>query len=109
MSMNLKRFALAAAAVSALSVGTLAATAIPAAAHEVCDRDGDDCWDYHPRYYDRDWDDWRRHERRERRAWEQRREWEEHRNREAYRRWYWNQRSYNPYPGYGGSSVWLNF
>jgi hypothetical protein len=99
MNMNLKKFALAAAAASTLSVGALAATTIPAAAHVVCDRDGDDCWETRPRYWDPDW----------RRDWHERREWEERRERDAYRRWYWSHqpRYYDYYPG--GSSVWFNF
>ncbi len=104
MNMNLRTFALAAAAAAGLSVGALAITTIPAAAHVVCDDDGDDCWQTHPRYYGGDWDDWRRHE------WLERREWEERRDREAYRRWYWRQRPYYwAYPGYGGGSVWFSF
>lgn len=103
MAMKLKTFVFAAAAALALSVGALAATTIPAAAHEVCDWDGDDCWESHPRYYDRDWDDWRRHE------WRERREWEERRAREDYRRWYWSHRPYYGYPGYGAGRVWFNF
>ncbi|HKU54730.1 MAG TPA: hypothetical protein VJP60_05165 [Rhizomicrobium sp.] len=104
MAMNLKTLVFTAAAASALSVGALAVTAIPTAAHEVCDWEGDDCWESHPRYYGRDWDDWRRHE------WHERREWEERRAREDYRRWYWSHRPYHyGYPGYGGGSVWFNF
>ena len=49
MNMKLKTFALAAAA--GLSVGVLAITTVPAAAHVVCDDDGDDCWQTHPHYY----------------------------------------------------------
>ena len=97
--MNLKKFVLAAAAASALSAGALAAMTVPAAARTVCDWDGDDCWETHPRDWDRDW----------RRDWYERREWEERREREAYRRWYWRHqpRYYDSYPG--GGSVWFNF
>jgi hypothetical protein len=104
MTMNLKTFALAAATASALSAGALAITTVPAAAHEVCDRDGDDCWETHPWYHDGDWNDWRRHE------WHERREWEERREREHYRQWYWSQRPYYyGNTGYNGGSVWFNF
>lgn len=99
MNLNLKKFALAAAAASALSVGALAAMTVPAAARVVCDQDGDDCWETHPRYWDRDW----------RRDWYERREWEERRERDAYRRWYWrHQPRYDDYYP-GGGSVWFNF
>ncbi|HWU53896.1 MAG TPA: hypothetical protein VN175_00255 [Rhizomicrobium sp.] len=99
--MNWKKLALAAAAVSAMSIGTMMALTGPAAARVVCDWDGDDCWQTRPRYWDRDWE--------ERREWRERREWEERREREAYRRWYWRQqpRYYDYYPG--GGSVWFNF
>ena len=109
MTMNLRNFALAAAAATTLAIGTLVTSAAPAAAHEVCDWDGDDCWDVHSHYYDRDWDGWRQREWHNRRVWELRREWEERRDREVNRRWYWSQRPYYAYPGYGGSSVWFNF
>ena len=109
MTMNLKTIAFAAMAATTLSLGGLMATAAPASARVVCDRDGDDCWDTRPRYEDRD--DWRRD------SYERRR-WEERRDRDAYRRWYWN-RPYYPayrdypryrgYPGYSGGNVWFSF
>ena len=103
MSTFLKRFALPAAAVSALVVGAMTTMTVPASAHVVCDDDGDDCWRTHP-YWDRDEDrDWHhyRHERRE---------WEERRARDAYRDWYWSRQPYYyGYPAYSGGSVWFNF
>jgi hypothetical protein len=102
LNMTLKKFALAAAFASALSAGTLAATTVPAAARVVCDWDGDDCRETHPRYYDGDWE--------RRRDWHERREWEERREREAYRRWYWSREPrYYDYPDNGSGSVWFNF
>lgn len=92
---NIRKFLLAAAALSAVSLGSLAAITAPAAARTVCDRDGDDCYYSRPAYYDRDW-----HERHE---WRERREREE-----AYRRWYWHRMHRWDRP-YGESSVWLNF
>ena len=104
MDINLKKFALVAVTTTVLCGGGILVATIPAAAHVVCDDDGDDCWQTHPRYFDRDWDGWRRQE------WHERREWEERRQRDAYRRWYWSQRPYYPtFPGYGGGRVWFNF
>jgi hypothetical protein len=101
MTMNFRKFALATLTVSGLFIGSMAAMTAPAAAHVVCDDDGDDCWRTHPDYYDRGWN----HE------WHERREWEERRERDAYRRWYWNRprHAYGWYPGYSGGGLWFNF
>lgn len=106
MNMTAKKVLLAAGVISVLSLGSLAAMTAPAAAHVVCDWDGDDCYRVYPGYYDRD-REWREH-----RAWEERHEWEERREREdAYRHWYWSHRPYYGWdaPAYSGANVWFNF
>ncbi|MFO1246772.1 MAG: hypothetical protein U1E93_00790 [Alphaproteobacteria bacterium] len=84
---------------SLLSLTSLAVMTAPAAAHVVCDWDGDDCYRTGP-HYDRYDDDWRR-------DWHDREEWRE--RREAERRWYWRHRYYDDYRPTGGTSMWFNF
>ena len=100
MSTKIRKLALAMGVMSAMSLGALGSMTAPAAAHVVCDDDGDDCYRTHPDY-DRDWG----------RDWHERHEWEERREREAYR--YWHRDRWPQYYGgdrpYGGSSLWFNF
>jgi hypothetical protein len=99
MSTKIRKFALAMGVMSAMSLAALGGMTAPAAAHVVCDDDGDDCYRTH-RDYDRDWG----------RDWHERHEWEERRERDAYRRWNWDHRRY--YGGdrpYSGANLWFNF
>ncbi|HVW72905.1 MAG TPA: hypothetical protein VHC39_04650 [Rhizomicrobium sp.] len=102
MTINMRKFALAMTVTSTMSLGALAAMTAPAAAYVVCDWDGDDCYNTHPNYWDRD-REWREH-----RAWEARREWEEERD-DDYRRWYWRHHYYGGWDRPGGTSLWFNF
>jgi hypothetical protein len=96
MNTKIRKFALAMGVISAMSLGALGTMTAPAAAHVVCDDDGDDCYRTHP-YWDRDWDH----------GWRERHEWEE--RREAYRRWYWDRHRYRDWDRPYGSSLWFNF
>ena len=102
MTINFKKFALAAITLGGLSFATLGATSTAAAARTVCDWDGDDCR-WVPSYYDRGYGydrDW--HERHE---WEERREREAWRHRDYDRPYYYDRRYYGP----SGGNLWLNF
>ena len=100
MSTKIRKFVTAMGVMSAMSLRALGSMTAPAAAHVVCDDDGDDCYRTHPDY-DRDWG----------RDWHERHEWEERRERDAYRRWYWDRRPgyYGGDRPYGGTSLWFNF